>query len=176
MHFGRAHRSRGKRLSCSPIPLSIPLRVRSVRAVYNRESLNVPTSRLVTHPLLDQVSQRTRSLLLVFLCTLFGAAAQILMKIGTKGLPAGGTFVDTIIGIFTNPYLFAGYSLYGLSAVLLILALRHGELSILYPVIALTYVWVAILSVVIFHEDMPPLRILGIATVVVGVAVLGRSR
>ena len=98
------------------------------------------------------------------------------MKMGTKGLPTGGTFADTIIGIFTNPYLFAGYSLYGLSAILLILALRHGELSILYPVIALTYVWVAILSVVIFHENMPYLRMLGIATVVCGVAVLGRSR
>ena len=98
------------------------------------------------------------------------------MKIGTKGLPTGATFADTIIGIFTNPHLFAGYSLYGLSAILLILALRHGELSILYPVIALTYVWVAILSVVIFHENMPFLRMLGIATVVCGVAVLGRSR
>jgi multidrug transporter EmrE-like cation transporter len=110
------------------------------------------------------------------MCTVFGAAAQILMKTGAKGLPPGGGFLDTIIGIFTNPYLFTGYSLYGLSTILLILALRHGELSILYPVFALTYVWVAILSVVIFQEQMPPMRILGIATVVCGVAVLGRSR
>lgn len=115
-------------------------------------------------------------MLLVSLCTIFGAAAQILMKTGTRGLPAAGGIADTIHGIFTNPYLFAGYAMYGISAVLLILALRHGELSILYPVIALTYVWVAILSVVIFHEHMPPMRIAGIATVVAGVAVLGRSR
>ncbi len=98
------------------------------------------------------------------------------MKTGTRGLNPAGGLVDTIIGIFTNPYLFAGYSLYGISAILLILALRRGELSILYPVIALTYVWVAILSVFIFHEQMPPMRIAGIATVVLGVAVLGRSR
>jgi multidrug transporter EmrE-like cation transporter len=130
----------------------------------------------VTHPLLDRISQRTRSLLLVFACSLIGAAAQVLMKIGTRGLPPAGNFVDTIIGIFTNPYLFTGYSLYGISAVLLILALRHAELSILYPVLSLTYVWVAILSVVLFHEPMPVLRILGIATVVTGVAILGRSK
>ncbi|BDC51187.1 hypothetical protein F183_A35030 [Bryobacterales bacterium F-183] len=98
------------------------------------------------------------------------------MKTGTKGLPPSGGILDTIQGIFTNPYLFAGYAMYGISAVLLILALRHGELSILYPVIALTYVWVAILSVVIFNEQMPPMRIAGIATVVIGVAILGRSR
>ena len=130
----------------------------------------------MTHPLIDRVSQRTRSLLLVFACSLIGAAAQVLMKIGTKGLPPAGTFLDTIVGIFTNPYLFTGYSLYGISAVLLILALRHAELSILYPVLSLTYVWVAVLSVVFFHEAMPPLRILGIATVVMGVAILGRSK
>jgi multidrug transporter EmrE-like cation transporter len=130
----------------------------------------------VTHPLLDRISQRTRSLLLVFACSLIGAAAQVLMKIGTKGLPPAGSFVDTIIGIFTNPFLFTGYSLYGISAVLLILALRHAELSILYPVLSLTYVWVAILSVVFFSEAMPPLRIMGIATVVIGVAILGRSK
>ncbi len=130
----------------------------------------------MTHPLIDRVSQRTRSLLLVFACSLIGAAAQVLMKIGTKGLPSAGNFLDTIIGIFTNPYLFTGYSLYGISAVLLILALRHAELSILYPVLSLTYVWVAVLSVVVFHEAMPPLRILGIATVVMGVAILGRSK
>jgi len=110
------------------------------------------------------------------MCTIFGAAAQVLMKTGTRGLPPAGGLIDTIIGIFTNPYLFGGYTMYGISAILLILALRHGELSILYPVIALTYVWVAILSVILFQERMPPLRIAGIATVVMGVAILGRSR
>lgn len=138
--------------------------------------MNEPNSKLVSHPLLDRISQRTRSLILVGLCTVFGAAAQILMKTGAKGLPPASGLLDTLIGIFTNPYLFTGYSLYGISAVLLILALRHGELSILYPVIALTYVWVAILSVLIFNEQMPPMRIAGITTVVLGVAILGRSR
>ena len=37
--------------------------------------------------------------------------------------------------------------MYGVSTVLLVLALRHGELSLLYPVFAMTYVWVTILSV-----------------------------
>ena len=140
------------------------------------EVLNAPTSKLVSHPVLDRISQRTRSLLLVGMCTILGAAAQVLMKTGTKGLPPASGFAETIVGIFTNPYLFAGYALLGISSILLILALRHGELSILYPVIALTYVWVAILSVVLFHEQMPMLRVLGIATVVTGVGILGRSK
>ena len=57
----------------------------------------------------------------------------------------------------------------------MILALRHGELSVLYPLISLSYVWVAILSVLIFHETMTPIRIAGILTIIGGVATLGRS-
>lgn len=55
----------------------------------------------------------------------------------------------------------------------MVYALRHGELSILYPIIALTFVWVSILSAMIFHEVMGPMKIAGIAVIVCGVAVLG---
>jgi multidrug transporter EmrE-like cation transporter len=84
--------------------------------------------------------------------------------------------LDTVLGILTTPALFAGYSLYGASTVLLVLALRRGELSLLYPVIALTYVWVAILSSVVFHETFNALKLAGIAIIVGGVAVLGMGQ
>lgn len=115
-----------------------------------------------------------RSILLVFVCTLLGAAAQILMKAGVQVHPADG-FLALLIGIFTYPKLFAGYALYGMSTGLLIIALKYGELSILYPVIALTYVWVTALSVLIYDEVLNPFKLLGLATVVLGVAILGRG-
>jgi drug/metabolite transporter (DMT)-like permease len=80
-----------------------------------------------------------------------------------------------LIGIVTNARLFAGYCLYGLSMLLLVLALKDGELSLLYPVIALTYVWVTFLSFVLFHEIVNPYKMIGIAIIVIGVAILGRS-
>jgi drug/metabolite transporter (DMT)-like permease len=58
---------------------------------------------------------------------------------------------------------------------MMVLALQHGELSVLYPVISLSYVWVAILSVVIFHEHMNVFRIAGISVIIAGVAIFGRS-
>lgn len=79
------------------------------------------------------------------------------------------------IRMFTNPWLLAGYSLYGGSTVLLILALRKGHLSLLYPVISLTYVWVTVLSMVLFKETMNANKAIGLATIVAGVAVLGRN-
>ena len=66
-----------------------------------------------------------------------------------------------------------GLALYGLGAALMVLALRHGELSVLYPLISLSYVWVAILSVVVFGEIMNVYKIAGICAIMAGVGVLG---
>jgi multidrug transporter EmrE-like cation transporter len=104
---------------------------------------------------------------LVFGCTILGAAAQMLMKTGMQQPHPG------LLSYVTSVPLFAGYSLYGLSAALLTLALRDGELSLLYPVIALTYVWVTMLSVPLLHENINPYKLMGICTIVTGVAVLG---
>jgi multidrug transporter EmrE-like cation transporter len=75
----------------------------------------------------------------------------------------------------TNVPLMAGYSLYGMSTVLLVLALKDGELSLLYPVIALTYVWVTALSFLLFRDHVNPFKLAGIAIIVIGVTVLGRG-
>ncbi len=115
-----------------------------------------------------------RSLILVLCCTFIGAAAQLLIKFGSASLTDLNP-LQIAIHMITTPALFAGFSLYGVSTVLLVIALRHGELSLLYPVFAMTYVWVTILSVVVLHEAMNPYKLAGIATIVAGVAVLGRG-
>lgn len=117
---------------------------------------------------------KRRSLLLVFTCTVVGAAAQMFIKSGANTLARPG-FLGAVLGMFTNPMLFTGYALYGFNTILIAIALRGSELSLIYPVIALTYVWVSILSVVLLHESMNPFKIAGIATIVLGVAVLGRG-
>jgi multidrug transporter EmrE-like cation transporter len=55
------------------------------------------------------------------------------------------------------------------------LALRDGELSKLYPIIALTYVWVTLLSAYFFYEPLTFWKLTGIAVIVAGVTVLGRA-
>ena len=122
----------------------------------------------------DPRAARRLAIGIVFVQTLFGAVAQILLKAGTLQQRGEG-LLDIVVGIFTNPQLFVGYALYGFSALLMIAALKYGELSILYPVIAMTYVWVAILSVLIYGESISLLKFSGLASIVLGVAVLGMS-
>lgn len=121
---------------------------------------------------------RRRALILVFFCTLIGAVSQILIKTGATVLAqqvAHPGLINAAMGMFTNPWLFSGYALYGVSAVFMVMALRDGELSLLYPVIALTYVWVSVLSFFIFHESLGGYKLVGIALIVSGVGVLGRK-
>jgi multidrug transporter EmrE-like cation transporter len=118
---------------------------------------------------LDAARSRRKAILLVFCCTILGAAAQLLMKIGMS------RFAPDVAAILTNVPLIAGYVLYGINTLMLVLALREGELSMLYPIIALTYVWVTLLSYLLLNEPANLYKNVGITTIVVGVAVLGRG-
>ena len=124
-------------------------------------------------PVVDHEKQR-QAVLIIIAGTFLVAVAQMLIKSGANRL-GHADLVGTAIGILTIPPLFTGYCLYGIFAVMMIYALRHGELSVLFPLISLGFVWVTILSVLIFHESMSPLKGVGIAVIVAGVATLGRG-
>lgn len=118
---------------------------------------------------------------LVVVCTLFAAAAQILLKFGAlHPLPpfhlsdsaSVAAFLQALLGDWP---LLIGYSLHACNAMLLILALRTGHLSVLYPLYALSYVWVDLLSLYYFHEHMNIWKGAGIALIIGGVAVLGKA-
>jgi drug/metabolite transporter (DMT)-like permease len=137
--------------------------------------LELPKAHLLSTPSAVQFAQaeilaaKRRSMMLVFSCTILGAAAQILMKVGMA------RFEPHLLSIATNVPLMAGYVLYGINTLMLVLALKEGELSMLYPIIALTYVWVTLLSYALLHEPPNLYKNLGIATIVLGVGVLGRG-
>src|ERR1019366_10762410 len=101
-----------------------------------------------------------KSVYMVLGCTVFAAAAQVLMKFGANhAMPqmnpaAPSTWMPFVMALLGNYELLAGYGVQSGNALLLILALRDGELSMLYPIIALTYVWVNLLSIYFFHEHI----------------------
>lgn len=145
------------------------------------------TSPTVLEAPADTRAAARRSFLLVFLCTLIGAIAQILTKQGTAQLGAGHItlgdvahdprlFVSFAIGIIGNARLFLGYVLYGIMTFLMALALKGRELSRLFPIIALTYVWVTVLSLFLLNEHMNFFRSAGIVFIVCGVSVLGLKK
>ncbi len=110
---------------------------------------------------------QVRAIILVVICTLFAAAGQMLYKLGSYFL------AWDFIKIITNYYIISGIIVYVTGFILLIIALKYGELSVLYPIIGLSYVWVAIISVYVLGELMNVWKIVGIGFILAGVTFMG---
>jgi undecaprenyl phosphate-alpha-L-ara4N flippase subunit ArnE len=116
-------------------------------------------------------AEKIRAVWMVIAFTLIATPAQLLFKAGAARLKDH----LSVANLVADYPLILGLALYGVAAALMILALRHGELSVLYPIISLSYVWVAIAAVLVFHESMNAIKVAGIATIIFGVAILGRA-
>jgi len=118
---------------------------------------------------------------LVIGCTLFAASAQVLMKFGVNhpmpviAFSSLSSIIAFAVALLSNWPLVLGYGLNGCSAVLLIMALRHGHLSLLMPLYSLAYIWVDLLSLYFFHEHMNGWKAAGIVLIISGVGMLGKE-
>ncbi|MBI2138448.1 EamA family transporter [Candidatus Woesearchaeota archaeon] len=109
------------------------------------------------------------AMLLMLLTTVLTSAAQLLYKAGSASLSFD------ILSILANIPLLAGLALYALGAVLMIKAFKAGEVTVLYPIVATSYIWVSLFSIPLFGEKISSLQWSGILAVVIGVVIISRS-
>ena len=105
------------------------------------------------------------AILIVITCTVLTSLGQLFLKKGTYNI----SFEDIIY----NYWLFAGLIMYSLGAVLFILALKFGDLSLVYPIISLSFVWVALLSFFFLNESLSVSKLTGIPLILTGVCLIG---
>ena len=53
--------------------------------------------------------------------------------------------------------------------------LKHNDLSLVYPLISISYIFGTIAAVFIFHETVSPMRWFGVLFIMIGVAFLAKS-
>lgn len=105
---------------------------------------------------------------LIIFMTLITSTAQIFYKLAAE------SFALSVEGILLNWPLWVGGILYIISSVMMIIAFKGGEISVLYPLIALSYVWVSLASPKVFPSDsMNTLKWVGVVTIVAGVSLVG---
>lgn len=109
-----------------------------------------------------------KPIILVILCTAFTTLGQIFWKISS-------TNINTITEILTNIPLILGIIAYGLGAIFLIIALKYGELSLVYPFIALSFIWVTILAKYLFNEEITIINWIGIIAIIIGISFIGQG-
>ena len=116
---------------------------------------------------------------LVISGVLLNAAAQLLLKAGTNAVGSFAFSADNIAPIgwklATEPHIAGGIGCYVVSVVVWILALSRVEVSIAYPMLSVGYVVNAIAAWYLFGEAVTPMRLAGIAIIILGVFLVARS-
>jgi len=105
---------------------------------------------------------------LIVFSTFFVGFAPIFLK---RGLNLVKGF--DLKGLIFNPNFIFGFFLYGCGYVISMPALKYGEISILYPFVSLAYVWVALFSNLLLHEEMNSSQWIGIVCIMIGVSCIG---
>jgi drug/metabolite transporter (DMT)-like permease len=103
---------------------------------------------------------------LVLFGSVIGSFGAVFLKSGAAKLKQGFWHI-------LNLQLATGVGLFLLSSVFFVLGIRHGELSVLYPMVSLGYVWTLLWSRLFFHEPFTRQKFYGLGLILVGVFFVG---
>lgn len=116
-------------------------------------------------------------LLFIISSVVLSSAAQMVLKIGAgkAGLAAGPSAAGFLLAAAINPFVIAGVAMHVAALALWLFALRERDVSYAYPFIALGFVLVLVMSALWLREPVGASRIAGVALIVGGLVLIGRS-
>jgi multidrug transporter EmrE-like cation transporter len=101
--------------------------------------------------------------------SVIGAVAGVLLKGGAIRIER------SVKSIVTNWRLAAGIFMYLLSSLFFVRGIKVGELSILYPMVAVGYVFSLPMSRIFFNEPLTKAKFFAVGLILCGVALLAQS-
>jgi len=105
-------------------------------------------------------------MLLMLVASLIGSSGAVLLKLGAMELNKGFWHI-------LNIKLAAGVAVYLVSWYFFVLGIRHGELSVLYPMVSLGYIWTLLWARLFFREALTREKFAGLALILLGVFFVG---
>jgi drug/metabolite transporter (DMT)-like permease len=117
--------------------------------------------------------------LMALAVVVLGVMGQVCIKIGALQLGPVSLKTNSIweiaIKLISIPYIPGGFILWALGAFLWLGVLTRVELSYAYPIFSLSFVLIALVSWLLFKENITVWRIAGILIICFGIAVMYRS-
>jgi len=104
------------------------------------------------------IKKNIKGIALMTIAALLTAVGQLLWKI------SNGVDLKWII---------IGFVCYGLGAVLMIIALRFGSLSVIHPMLSFGYVFAIFLGLIVLKEHISTTQLLAIGIIITGVVFIG---
>ena len=115
------------------------------------------------------INEALTGMVLVTISTIIGSVGALLFKFVSEHV------TKNIFLILIRPSLYIAVILYGLSALVFVFALKFGDLSVLYPIAALSYIWVSLLSIIFLKEKMNLYKWSGLTSIILGIILIGIS-
>lgn len=106
------------------------------------------------------------SIFLVFGASFVGSIGAVFLKGGADRLHFD------LKSLVTNWRLVVGIFTFILSSLLYLKGIKHGELTVLYPMVSLGYVWTLLWSRLFFHEPLTRTKFMGLGLIVAGIVCL----
>lgn len=112
--------------------------------------------------------------ILLFIGIALGVFGQMLLKRGMKRNISfrKGEIIRTLFRLYLNFFIIAGALCYAVSVILFIVVISHIDLSYAYPIVSMNFVFVSILSKLIFKERISKLRWFSMFVVMCGVILI----
>lgn len=108
--------------------------------------------------MIESFRKNKKGIILILCSALFACIGQLFWKLSaTEG------FLLLLIG----------FVFYGLGAVIMLIAYRYGELSVLQPMLSMNYVLSVILGVLVLKEAVTVNKAIGICIITLGVIFIG---
>ncbi|HWC97212.1 MAG TPA: hypothetical protein VG456_10690 [Candidatus Sulfopaludibacter sp.] len=107
-----------------------------------------------------------KSMLLVFCASVVGSFGAVFLKLGAAQL-------TNSVWSLINARLALGVSLFLGSSVFYGLGIRGGQLSVLYPMVSLGYIWTLLWARIFFKEAFTAQKFIGLGLILLGVCFVG---
>ncbi len=108
-----------------------------------------------------------QSMVLVGIASIIGSFGALFLKTGTAKLNRGLRY------LFLNGRLALGVALFVASSLAYVVGLRHGELSVLYPLVSLGYIWALLWAALFLKEPITRNKVYGLLLIVLGIVLIG---
>jgi multidrug transporter EmrE-like cation transporter len=120
-----------------------------------------------------------KTLVVAIISIALSVAAQFSLKAGMSGEGVRAALarphsLKTLFDVLTDKYVFCGFLLYGLGAVVWLGVLSKWDVSKAYPLVGVGFVFTVLVGYLL-GEQLSTARVIGVALICVGVFLVGRS-
>lgn len=115
---------------------------------------------------------------ILLIAPILGTVIQLVLKFGAGQIKIVSLLrpIGVVTKIFGNIYVIIAVPLYGLAFLVWLIALSKFDLNYAYPFLALNFVFVPLISWLIFGEKIPKGRWMWIFVLCIGIAIIGLAK